>query len=88
MNNSKEVFAEKIHWLYEHDYERFKIIEALINAVHNDEKIKISKYLNTDTPIVSITAGGYMYKHQCSSDEEANGLIDIVKELNKAIKGA
>lgn len=85
--NKDTVFLERLNWLYENDYERFKIIKALIRAVHDDKKITISKDLNTDTPVVSILINRkYVYKHQCFSEEEANRLIDIVIELNKIIK--
>lgn len=82
--NKDTIFLERLNWLYENDYERFKVIEAFINAVHYNKEITIMKEANTDTPVVSILIGGdYIYKHKCYSEEEADKLIDIVTELNK-----
>lgn len=85
--NKDTVFLGRLNWLHENDYERFKIIEALISAVHGGKKITMSKDLNTDTPVVSIMVNReHVYSHQCSSEEEANRLIKAVMQLNKAIK--
>ncbi|MEG2415906.1 MAG: hypothetical protein RR942_13855 [Romboutsia sp.] len=82
------MFLDRLNWLYEHDYEEFKIIEAVIEAVHGNRIIAISKDLNTVTPRLSISIEEYIYKHQCSSEEKANRLIDLITELNNQIKKA
>ncbi|MDY3960972.1 hypothetical protein [Romboutsia timonensis] len=90
MNNSEtkqSLFLENMNWLYEYDFDRYKIIELFIKAFYDKMNITISKDLNVERPVVSILIDKrYIHKHQCDSDEEANMLIDIVKELSKEIK--
>lgn len=91
MNNpesKQSLRLENLNWLYEHDFSRYKIIELFIKASYDNSEITISKDLDIERPVVSILIDKrYIHKHQCDSDDEANMLIDIVRELNKEIKG-
>lgn len=87
MNNSKEVFAENINWLYEHDPIRFKFIDTLINSVVNKMRISISIKLDSGKCKVKVYMQNYVHYEEFEDKEKAIKVTDMVWELVEIMKG-
>lgn len=86
MNNSREVFAEKINWLYEHDPIRFKFIDTLISSVINNKQVSIRMSLNSEKYKVKVYMAEYVHTEEFEDKEKAIKIIDMVRELIKSIR--
>lgn len=80
MNNSnKELLLRNLEWLYNHDLQKFNFLEAFMKAIVNNDPISVSMSLDSETHIVTVKMGEYMYKEKFDTLEEANEFIESMK---------